>query len=137
MRNDGLKLEKIHADMLVIGGGAAGCYAAITAARLNPYLRILVLEKANVRRSGCLAAGVNAINAYIVDNHTEKEYLEYVRWDAEKIIRDDLVLSMAKRFNSVARNLEKMGLVFLKDENGNYVSRGATLRSTERTSSRF
>lgn len=124
MRNDGLKLEKIHADMLVIGGGAAGCYAAITAARLNPNLRILVLEKANVRRSGCLAAGVNAINAYIVDNHTEKEYLEYVRWDAEKIIRDDLVLSMAKRFNSVARNLEKMGLVFLKDENGNYVSRG-------------
>ena len=124
MRNDGLKLEKIHTDMLVIGGGAAGCYAAITAARLNPNLRILVLEKANVRRSGCLAAGVNAINAYIVDNHTEKEYLEYVRWDAEKIIRDDLVLSMAKRFNSVARNLEKMGLVFLKDENGNYVSRG-------------
>ena len=124
MRNDGLKLEKIHTDMLVIGGDAAGCYAAITAARLKPNLRIHVLEKANVRRSGCLAAGVNAINAYIVDNHTEKEYLEYVRWDAEKIIRDDLVLSMAKRFNSVARNLEKMGLVFLKDENGNYVSRG-------------
>ena len=124
MKPESLRIEKLRADMLVIGGGTAGCYAAITAARLRPDLRILVLEKANVRRSGCLAAGVNAINAYIVDKHTEQEYLEYVRWDAEKIIRDDLVLSMAKRFNGVAQDLEKMGLVFLKDENGNYISRG-------------
>ncbi|MBQ9370718.1 MAG: adenylyl-sulfate reductase subunit alpha [Thermoguttaceae bacterium] len=124
MKCDGLRLETLRADVLIVGGGAAGCYAAITAARINPDLRIIVLEKANVKRSGCLAAGVNAINAYIVDGHTEREYLEYVRWDAEKIIRDDLVLSMAKRFNSVARDLEHMGLVILKDENGNYISRG-------------
>lgn len=113
-----------NTDVLIIGGGAAGCYAAITAARLDPSLRITILEKANIRRSGCLAAGVNALNAYITEDYSPEEYLEYVRWDAEKIIRDDLVLSMCKRFNRVVDDLEKMGLVILKDENGKYVCRG-------------
>ena len=68
-----------NTDVLIIGGGAAGCYAAITAARLDPSLRITILEKANIRRSGCLAAGVNALNAYITEDYSPEEYLEYVR----------------------------------------------------------
>lgn len=119
-----LKTKILRADLLIIGGGAAGCYAAICAARQDPALRIVVLEKANIKRSGCLAAGVNALNAYIVPGHTVEEYLEYVRWDAEKIVRDDLIVSMAKLFNPIVADLEKLGLVILKDENGNYVSRG-------------
>ena len=87
-------------------------------------MKITILEKANIRRSGCLAAGVNALNAYITEDYSPEEYLEYVRWDAEKIIRDDLVLSMCKIFNQVVDDLEKMGLVILKDENGKYVCRG-------------
>lgn len=114
----------LKTDLLIIGGGTAGCYAAITAARKDPSLRILVIEKANVQRSGCLAAGVNALNAYINPGHTVEEFLEYVRGDAAKIIRDDLVLSIARRFNSVVADLEKMGLVILKDQDGAYVSRG-------------
>lgn len=119
-----LKLNEVVADVLILGGGTAGCYAAITLARKNPNLRIVILEKANIKRSGCLAAGVNAINAYITDGYSVDEYVEYVRWDAAKIIRDDLVRSMALRFNRIAGDLEQMGLVFLKDANGNYVSRG-------------
>ena len=114
----------LETDILVLGGGAAGCYAAITAARLNPNLKITVLEKANVRRSGCLAAGINALNAYIKEGSSPEEYLEYARWDAAKIVRDDLVLSMSQRFNRITEDLERMGLVILKDENGRYVSRG-------------
>lgn len=119
-----MKREYREADLLIIGGGTAGCYAAVTAARQSPSLRILIAEKANIRRSGCLAAGVNALNAYITEGQTTKDYLEFVRWDAENIIRDDLVLSMAERFNGATRDLEQMGLVILKDEKGNYVSRG-------------
>ncbi len=119
-----LRIETIQTDFLIVGGGTAGCYAAIVAARKDPKLRVQIVEKANIKRSGCLAAGVNAINAYITEGRTTQQYLEYARWDAEKIIRDDLVLSMAERFNESARDLERMGLVILKDANGNYVSRG-------------
>lgn len=57
-----LQVKHLHTDVLIIGGGTAGCYAALTISR-NSGLNILVAEKANIKRSGCLAAGVNAINA--------------------------------------------------------------------------
>ena len=50
---------------LIIGGGTAGCYAALTIREKSDY-SIIIAEKANIKRSGCLTAGVNAINAYIV-----------------------------------------------------------------------
>ena len=119
-----MERKYITTDLLIIGGGTAGCYAAITAARKTRDIRILIAEKANIKRSGCLAAGVNALNAYITEGQTVRDYLEFVRWDAEKIIRDDLVLSMAEGFNETAADLERMGLVILKDESGKYVTRG-------------
>ena len=119
-----MERKYITTDLLIIGGGTAGCYAAITAARQARDIRILIAEKANIKRSGCLAAGVNALNAYRTEGQTVCDYLEFVRWDAEKIIRDDLVLSMAEGFNMAAADLERMGLVILKDENGKYATRG-------------
>jgi adenylylsulfate reductase subunit A len=111
-------------DILIIGGGTAGCYAAITAARQRPDLSVLLVEKANIQRSGCLAAGVNAINAYLPNGQTPESYVDFVRWDAEGIIRDDLVLTMAQGLNEAVEDLEKLGLVILKDDQGRYVTRG-------------
>lgn len=118
-----LKIEKIETDLLIIGGGTAGCYAAITAAESSD-LSILILEKANIKRSGCLAAGVNAINAYITKGRKPSNYVEYAKKDADNIVREDLLLTMAQGLNKVTENMENMGLVILKDENGEYVSRG-------------
>lgn len=118
-----LKVEQIKTDILIIGGGTAGCYAALTLAR-NSSRQILIAEKANIKRSGCLAAGVNAINAYIVKGRTEEDYVDYATKDAAGIVRRDLLLTAARRFNSVTKEMEKLGLVILKDENGEYVARG-------------
>ena len=116
--------ETIETDFLIVGGGTAGCFAAITAAEQNPNLRILIVEKADIRRSGCLAAGVNALNAYIADGLTPESYVDYARTDAEGILREDLALSMAERLNAVTEKMERLGLVILKDENGRYAMRG-------------
>ena len=118
------EIHLLSSNMLVIGGGTAGCYAAITASRQAPGTSVLVVEKAAIERSGCLAAGVNALNAYITEGETPESYTEFVRWDAEGILRDDLVLSMAEGFNEAVGDLERMGLVILKDDAGNYVTRG-------------
>ena len=73
-----MKIEKIKTDLLIIGGGTAGCYAAIIASTLGAAkdvadIKILVVEKANIKRSGCLAAGVNALNAYITEGRTPRK----------------------------------------------------------------
>ena len=140
-----MKIERLKTDLLIIGGGTAGCYAAITAAGIRDAagnkgvsnvegnkgadskgagLKILIVEKANIKRSGCLAAGVNALNAYITEGRTPKDYVEYAKKDADGIVREDLLYSISEKFNEVTAHLEKLGLVILKDKDGKYVTRG-------------
>ncbi len=112
----------LHTDILIIGG-TAGCYAALTIREQSDY-SIVIAEKANIKRSGCLAAGVNAINAYIVDGRKPEDYVEYAKKDADGIVREDLLMTMSEGLNRVTHKMENLGLVILKDENGNYVARG-------------
>ena len=118
-----LQVKQIDTDVLIIGGGTAGCYAALTISR-NSDASVLVAEKANIKRSGCLAAGVNAINAYIVKGRKPQDYVDYATKDAAGIVRNDLLLTAAEEFNNVTADMESLGLVILKDENGDYVTRG-------------
>ena len=113
----------IHTDVLIIGGGTAGCYAALTLRSLSD-ASVVIAEKADIRRSGCLAAGVNALNAYITKGHTPQFYVDYAKKDAAGIVREDLLLTMSEGLNEVTRKLEDLGLVILKDERGEYVARG-------------
>ena len=117
------KQQIIHTDVLIIGGGTAGCYAALTI-REKSDAKIVIAEKANIKRSGCLAAGVNAINAYIVKGRKPQDYVDYARKDADEIVRGDLLLTMSEHLNEVTSKMEQLGLVILKDENGDYVARG-------------
>ena len=118
-----LKTERLKTDILIIGGGTAGCYAAVTVAEHSD-AKVLICEKAHIKRSGCLAAGVNALNAYITDGRVPQDYVDYAKKDADGIVREDLLLTMSEKLNEVVDRLEKLGLVILKDENGKYVTRG-------------
>ena len=118
-----MKNRIIDTDVLIIGGGTAGCFAGITLGKKKD-LDVLIVEKANIVRSGCLAAGVNAINAYITKGRVPKDYVDYCKKDADGIVREDLLLSMSERLNHVTKVMEDLGLVILKDENGDYVARG-------------
>ena len=118
-----MKIEKLKTDILIIGGGTAGCYAALTVSE-NSDAKVLICEKAHIKRSGCLAAGVNALNAYIVEGRVPQDYVDYAKKDADGIVREDLLLTMSERLNAVTERLEQLGLVILKDENGKYVTRG-------------
>ena len=118
-----IEVRRIKTDVLIIGGGTAGCYAALTLSR-DTELSVVIAEKAHIKRSGCLAAGVNAINAYITKGHVPQDYVDYAKKDAAGIVREDLLLTAAEHFNEVTADMEQLGLVILKDENGDYVTRG-------------
>mgnify|MGYP002439308791 FL=1 len=121
-----MKIESrkiLHTDIFIIGGGTAGCYAALTIREKSDY-SVIIAEKANIKRSGCLAAGVNAINAYIVKGRKPEDYVDYAKKDADGIVREDLLMTMSEGLNRVTAKMESLGLVILKDENGEYVARG-------------
>ncbi len=94
------------ADVLIIGGGTAGLLAAIKLTELNPQAKIFIVEKANIYRSGCLAAGVNALNAYIGKGHTPADYVDYALKDTHGIASKILLESMAEKLNSVTKKLK-------------------------------
>lgn len=123
MSKPNLIWKSIKTDVLIVGGGTAGCFAAATLGK-TPGIDVLIVEKANIERSGCLAAGVNALNAYITPGHTPDFYVDYCMRDADGIARRDLLTTMSERLNQVTAKLEDYGLVILKDANGEYVTRG-------------
>jgi adenylylsulfate reductase subunit A len=119
-----MKVESKTAEVLIIGGGTAGLFAAIELSELRPQTKIIVVEKADVRRAGCLAAGVNALNAYIGEGHTAKDYADYALADSHGIARYDLLITMSERLNQVTEKIEHLGLPIFKDADGKYILRG-------------
>lgn len=111
-------------DLLIIGGGAAGCVAAVEARERAPDLDVVVMEKAHVYRSGCLAAGISALNAYLHQGETPESFLRYVVRDTVGVVRDDLTLTMAAELNEQVRRVESWGLPIPKDERGRPLKRG-------------
>lgn len=118
-----LKAQVLKTDILIIGGGAAGCFSAITLAE-HAQVSVIIAEKAHIKRSGCLAAGVNALNAYITEGESPESFVDYVNHESAGVIRQDLVYSIAKNLNRVTRKIEKIGLTILRDESGSYAARG-------------
>jgi adenylylsulfate reductase subunit A len=116
-------IYRLETDILIIGGGAAGCIAAIEARERDPQARIIIMEKAQIERSGCLASGINAINAYITENQTPETYLEYVKTDSHGLLRDDLVYSIACGVNQATARVESWGLPVIR-ENGKPLQKG-------------
>lgn len=124
---DPAAVQEVHleTDILIIGAGNAGCFAAIEAKRVNPDLKVTLMEKAHIDRSGCLAAGMDAINTYIKKGYTKEDL---VRWSRAQVgggpLREDLTLSMAEYLNQCIEEWEEWGLPIKKDENGEYKARG-------------
>ncbi len=119
----------VETDLLILGGGMAACGAAVEAAHWAKQngLKVTLVDKAAVDRSGAVAMGLSAINQYVGlkdGQNTVKDYVEYVRNDLMGMTREDLVANIARHVDSTVHLFEKWGLPIWKDENGNYVHEG-------------
>jgi adenylylsulfate reductase subunit A len=119
----------VETDLLICGGGMAACGAAVEAAywAKKHGLKVTLVDKAAMDRSGAVAMGLSAINMYVdlnSGNNTLKDYVDYVRNDLMGITREDLVASIARHVDSTVHLFEKWGLPIWKDKEGNYVHEG-------------
>jgi succinate dehydrogenase/fumarate reductase flavoprotein subunit len=117
------EIEIIETDVLIIGGGSAGCMAAIAAYDADPKLNITILEKAHTRRSGTLATGMDALNVVAVPGlSTPEDYVKGVDLDhTHGVIDEDLHYVLAEKSFAMLKKLEKWGVGFEKDDAGQYV----------------
>jgi succinate dehydrogenase/fumarate reductase flavoprotein subunit len=90
------EVTEVDCDLLIMGGGMAGCGAAYEACRWAnaKSLKVVLVDKAATDRSGAVAMGLSAINTYVGENKCA-DYVKYVRNDLMGIIREDLVLTSA------------------------------------------
>jgi adenylylsulfate reductase subunit A len=120
---------EITTDLLILGGGMAACGAAVEAAHWAKAnnVKVTLVDKAAMDRSGAVAMGLSAINQYVGlkdGENTLRDYVEYVRNDLMGIARDDLVASIARHVDSTVHLFEKWGLPIWTDADGKYVHEG-------------
>lgn len=119
----------VDTDLLLCGGGMASCGAAVEASywAREHGLKVTVVDKAAMDRSGAVAMGLSAINQYVDLNsgkNTLKDYCDYVRNDLMGITREDVVANIARHVDNTVHLFEKWGLPIWKDQEGNYVHEG-------------
>lgn len=120
---------EVNTDILILGGGMAACGAAVEAAywAKKNNLKVVLVDKAAMDRSGAVAMGLSAINQYVGvkdGQNSIKDYVDYVRNDLMGITREDLVANIARHVDSTVHLFEKWGLPIWKDAQGNYVHEG-------------
>lgn len=113
--------EILEVDVLVIGGGTAGPMAAVKAKEANPKLRVAVLEKANVKRSGCISMGMDGLNNAVIPGHaTPEQYVKEITVANDGIVNQKTVMAYAERSFDMINQLDQWGVKFEKDETGDY-----------------
>jgi succinate dehydrogenase/fumarate reductase flavoprotein subunit len=108
-------------DVLVIGGGTAGPMAAVKAKQANPASRVLLLEKANVKRSGAISMGMDGLNNAVIPGHaTPEQYVREITIANDGIVNQKAVLAYAQNSFSMIEELDRWGVKFERDETGDY-----------------
>ena len=120
--------RRVDCDLLIVGGGFAGCGAAYEARYWGRDLKVVVAEKAAIERSGAVAQGLSAINCYMGmrwDENKPEDFVRYVRNDLMGLSREDLVYDVARHVDSTVHMFEEWGLpIFTDPQTGRYVREG-------------
>ena len=108
-------------DILVVGGGTAGPMAAIRAKEANPLLNVMLIEKANVKRSGAISMGMDGLNNAVIPGHaTPEQYVREITIANDGVVNQKAILAYANNSFQMIQRLDKWGVKFEKDETGEF-----------------
>ena len=104
-------LASIDTDVLVIGGGTAGPMAAVTAKTRRPDQRVMLLDKANVKRSGAISMGMDGLNNAVIPGHaTPEQYVREITIANDGICDQAAVYRYAQECYGIIQELDEMDM---------------------------
>ena len=116
-----MKTIEMDYDLVVIGGGTGGPMAAVKAKEKNPKLRVLLIDKAHVKRSGAISMGMDGLNNAVVPGHaTPEQYVKEITVANDGIVNQAAVMAYAAGSFEMIQQLDRWGVRFEKDETGDY-----------------
>jgi succinate dehydrogenase/fumarate reductase flavoprotein subunit len=116
-----MKTIEMEFDLVVIGGGTGGPMAAVKAKERNPKLRVLLIDKANVKRSGAISMGMDGLNNAVIPGHaTPEQYVKEITVANDGIVDQEAVMAYASGSFDMIQELDRWGVKFEKDETGDY-----------------
>lgn len=116
-----METQHIEVDILVVGGGTAGPLAAIKAKQKAPHRRVLLLDKANVKRAGAIAEGMDSVNNAVIPGYaTPEQYVKEITIANDGIVNQASINAYATRSFDMIKELDGWGVKFEKDETGDY-----------------
>ena len=116
-----IKTEIVETDILVIGGGTGGPMAAIKAKEKNPGLKVVLMEKANVKRSGAVSMGMDGLNNAVIPGYsTPEQYVKEITVANDGIVHQKAVMAYATGSYPMIQYLDSIGVKFEKDGSGEY-----------------
>ncbi len=116
-----MTIRRMETDILIVGGGSAGCMAAIRAKELSPATDVCIWEKGDFKYSGSIARGMDALNIVCLPNLTDPDlYLEAVQMGCKGVVDAKPSHVMAERSYALLKKLEKWGVHFILGKDGNY-----------------
>ncbi len=119
-----MKTIELEYDVVIVGGGTGGPMAAVKAKEKNPKLRVLVLEKANVKRSGAISMGMDGLNNAVIPGHaTPEQYTKEITVANDGIVDQKGVYAYASNSYAMIEELDRWGVKFEKDETGDFAVR--------------
>ena len=118
------KSSQEELDVLLIGGGMACCgagyeimrWAEAAKAENGIDLKIKMVDKAAVDRSGAVAQGLSAINTYIGSEQDPADYTRMVSNDLMGITRDDLAYDVGRNVDDSVHMFEEWSLPIWKTD---------------------
>ncbi len=118
---NGPTTHEIETDVLVIGGGTAGCVAAMSAREMGK--NVTVLEKGgSIRHSGSLASGVDHYSAILGEGpwDTPEGFLAKFERDRPGLTDTRVVATHARAASETFHYLERIGVPFKDGKTGRY-----------------